>query len=284
MCTRRVIVEEKRRSWYSFCSSWAPESEYALHPRIHWPTFGFSQFKGNSEGKMRFICFRRVIVEEKRRSWYSFCSSWAPDSEYVLHSRIHWPRFGFSQFKGNSESKMRFICTRRGKVEEKRRFWYSFCSSWAPEFEYVLHSRIHWPTFGFSQFKGNSEGKMRFMFTRRVIVEEKRRSWYSFCSSWAPESEYVLHFRIHWPTFGFSQFKGNSEGKMRFMFTRRVIVEEKRRSWYSFCSSWAPESEYVLHSRIHWPTFGFSQFKGNSDGKMRFICTRRVIVEEKRRC
>ena len=159
--------------------------------------------------------------------------------------------FGFSQFKENLQGKIGLFDATDVQVEEKLRCWCSFCSSWAPESEFVGHYLIHWPMLGFSQFKENLQGKIGLFDATDVLVEEKLRWWCSFCSSWAPESEYVGHYLIHWPMFGFSQFKENLQGKIGLFDATDVLVEEKLRCWCSFCSSWAPESTYVGHFRIH---------------------------------
>ena len=70
-----------------------------------------------------------------------------------------------------------------------------------------------------------------------VLDEEKLRGWGSFCSSSAPESNYVRSFRIHRPTFRFSQLKGILEGKIGPFDATDVLAEENLRCWGSFCSS-----------------------------------------------
>ena len=64
---------------------------------------------------------------------------------------------------------------------------------------------------------------------------------------------------------------GDLEGNLRSFGVKTLAADEKQRCWGSFCSSSAPESEYVGHSRTHWPMFGFSHFKGIFAGKMRFF-------------
>ena len=82
-------------------------------------------------------------MEEKLRRWGSFCLSRAPESKYVLHSRIHRPMFGFSQVKGKLEGKIGPFDATDVLVEEKLRCWGSFCSSLAAESKYVRHFPIH---------------------------------------------------------------------------------------------------------------------------------------------
>ena len=78
--------------------------------------------------------------------------------------------------------------------------------------------------------KGILEGKIGPFDATDVLVEEKLRSWGSFCSSQAPVSNYVGRTRIHWPMFGFSQFKEILQGEIGTFHAADVLVEEKLRS------------------------------------------------------
>ena len=91
--------------------------------------------------------------------------------------------------------------------------------------------------FGFSHFKGIFAGKMSFFAVKTLAADEKQRCWGSFCLSGDAESKYVDHSQIHRPMFGFSQFKGILQGKIEPFDATDVLVEEKVRSRYSFCSS-----------------------------------------------
>ena len=183
--------------------------------------------------------------------------SWAPESKYVLHSQIRRPTFGFSQVKGNLEGKIGSFDATDFLVEEKLRCWGLFCSSWAPESKYLLHSRIRQPTFGFSQVKGNLKGKIGPFDATDVLVEEKHWCWRSFCSSWDADSEYVLHYLIPWTLCRISGLKVKSEAEMALFLTKIVNVEGRLFCWVSFCSSWAADSEYVRENAICSLKFAF---------------------------
>ena len=77
--------------------------------------FGFSQFKEILQGKIGTFHATDVLVEEKLRSWGSFCSSRAPESKYVGRSRIP----GISRLKVKSQAKMALFRTKIFRDEEQ---------------------------------------------------------------------------------------------------------------------------------------------------------------------
>ena len=128
------------------------------------------------------------------RCKHSFCSSWPADSEYVLHSRIHWTACRISRSKLKSEAKMALFQTKIVRDEENHRCWVSFCSSWPADSEYVLHSKIHWTACRISRSKVKSKAKMALFRTKIVNIEGRPWCWVSFGSSWDADSEYVVYY------------------------------------------------------------------------------------------
>ena len=104
--------------------------------------------------------------------------------------------------------------------------------------------------------------------TKLVRDKEQHRCWYSFCVSWAADSEYVLHSRIHWTACRISRSKVKSKAKMALFETKIVRDEENHRCWVSFYSPWDADSEYVVHYLIPWSACRISCLTVKSKAKM----------------
>ena len=245
------------RIWWcrhSFCSPWDADAEYVVHYLIPWTSCRISRLKVKSKAKMALFETKIDRDEENHRCWYSFCSSWDADSEYVVHYLIPWTSCRISRLKVKSKAKMALFETKIVKAEENHRHRYSFCSSWDADSEYVVHYLIPWTSCRISRLKVKSKAKMALFETKIVKAEENHRCWYSFCSSWDADSEYVVHYLIPWTSCRISRLKVKSKAKMPLFRNKIFRDEEQHWCWVSFGSSWdgicssLPDSVHVVQN------------------------------------
>ena len=185
--------EEQHWCWVSFGSSWDADSEYVVYYLIPRTSCRISRLNVKSKAKMAFFETKIVRDEEQHWCWCSFCSSWAADSEYVVHYLIPWTSCRISRLKVKSKAKMALFWTKIFRDEEQHWCWVSFCSSWDADSEYVVHYMIPWTSCRISRSKVKSKAKMALFRD-----EEQHWCWCSFCSSWDADSDYVVRFCNFW--------------------------------------------------------------------------------------